>query len=271
MADPRVRSSVRKRASVRLDRKTVAFNVGPDKELFTVHEDLICVSPYFRNILQPRRKDVEGNCSICQESLNPEVKELTYCSSSCGGNFHRSCIDELRDSTPDGDVPNCPLCRQPWTAPDFWSGVHELPTLNADAFEAYTEWLYNSNPFPELSAWPIYHACVFGEQIGHQAFSCDARGAMMEIHGYERTFPTAMAVNFMYGRTPVGSSLRGCIVRLFTQLPQEALQRFLAVWREYLSDFTTDLFEALFAERSNVRLFYGPAGRRHLRPNCCPG
>ncbi|OSS46624.1 hypothetical protein B5807_08358 [Epicoccum nigrum] len=90
------------KSSVRLGRETIQFMIGKEMELFTVHKELICSSKYFRNMLQPRRKAIEdeGECTICHDAFDPGVKELTYCASSCGSNFHRSCMDDWRRNGP---------------------------------------------------------------------------------------------------------------------------------------------------------------------------
>jgi hypothetical protein len=113
-------------------------------ELFTVHKELICSSKYFRNMLQPRRKAIEdeGECTICHDAFDPGVKELTYCASSCGSNFHRSCMDDWRRNGPPGPL-RCPMCRSLW---DQFRGeaVRRLLALDAEAFDIYRNWLYTT-------------------------------------------------------------------------------------------------------------------------------
>ena len=113
-----------------------------EKKDFVMHEDLLCVnSPFFRKKLQPKRRAVEGDCFICHESITPGVKELTFCKTSCGGNFHSDCIEDWKKEATGGQVAKCPLCRNSWTD-HFWLQRMSFPDVNEVAFEMYTEWLY---------------------------------------------------------------------------------------------------------------------------------
>jgi hypothetical protein len=86
---------------LRFGRKVVRIEVGLCTMVcHTVPEDLLCQSSvFFRDELQPKRKDVSGDCSICSELLQPNVEELTFCPESCGQNFHYDCIKMWKDQT----------------------------------------------------------------------------------------------------------------------------------------------------------------------------
>ncbi|KAF2623343.1 hypothetical protein BU25DRAFT_177532 [Macroventuria anomochaeta] len=83
MSDMTTRAGIRKKIVMRFGRKTVRLSIGQGRELFVVHEELICTSSYFRDLLQPKRKAIVADCSICQEELQPDEEEPTYCASSC--------------------------------------------------------------------------------------------------------------------------------------------------------------------------------------------
>lgn len=114
--------------------------VGLNKQPFTIHADLLCRdSAYFRDLLQPNRRPVEGECSICHEDLLPHVEELTHCHASCGGNFHYICmVDWMQEAAP--QEATCPLCRHAYKDPMYAS--HHLDNIDDRSFEMYVEWLY---------------------------------------------------------------------------------------------------------------------------------
>lgn len=69
------------------------------------------------------RKEVEGDCPICFDSLlssgttsntNNNLSQLTYCRGACGSNFHKSCIQIWTGQPSQRGRPTCPACRQPW-------------------------------------------------------------------------------------------------------------------------------------------------------------
>ncbi|KAF2641207.1 hypothetical protein P280DRAFT_305241 [Massarina eburnea CBS 473.64] len=144
MSTPEPRISVKKKQAIKYGRKVARLHIGPSREIFTVHEDLICSkSSFFRRKLQPKRQDISGDCSICQEEMRVEGQDLTFCSTSCGGNFHYGCIEKWEERQ--GRVesgPNCPLCRKAWPAPTMSIVVYRIPKLNETAFQTYFDWLY---------------------------------------------------------------------------------------------------------------------------------
>ncbi|KAH6637389.1 hypothetical protein C7974DRAFT_389414 [Boeremia exigua] len=253
MADSGVRSGIRKKATLRLGRKIARFAVGKDKELFTVHEDLICVSPFFRNILQPRRKPVEGDCSICHDALDPETKELTYCSSSCGGNFHRSCIDDLTDHTPENEVTKCPLCRQPWTfSSDMSHYIHQLPTLDSEGFEIFLEWLYNPNTVTGRDATlPLLHACMLGSHFEAQKFHAETKRAVYDSCK-RNSWPDILSIRKIYATGTEPYDLRRAVVALYKCMPPAVLERAFDYPARFPPAFTRDLLVALATERDKT-------------------
>jgi hypothetical protein len=117
----------------------VGLKVGDNKRQYTVHEDLLCAnSKLFKRRLQDNRKPVEGECSICHESLD-ETDDTTFCRSGCGQNFHPWCIDGWRQQQ---RIPGtCPICRKPWRA--SLKSVEEVPVdVDPGVMMLYVAWLY---------------------------------------------------------------------------------------------------------------------------------
>ncbi|OJJ43868.1 hypothetical protein ASPZODRAFT_145804 [Penicilliopsis zonata CBS 506.65] len=66
-----------------------------------------------------RRRAVDGDCGIClnplQSSEGHEEEELTWCKAQCGVNYHRSCIDEWKETfRTQVRAATCPTCRGTW-------------------------------------------------------------------------------------------------------------------------------------------------------------
>jgi hypothetical protein len=222
--------------------------VGMEKKIFIVHENLICVSPYFRDILQPRRKTIEGTCSICHEVLDPNRKELTYCSKSCGNNFHLDCIRDWHEYTPSEETSKCPMCRQDWVRDEYWGGVYELPDINANAFHIYTEWLYKSTISEEFDAFALMRAYLFGENdICDLEFCHDVLCAIIAM--FLRVKVSTAFIRRVYDLTNITSPLRAIVVGLYTQLPSADLILALSTWepyqKGYLPEFLADLARTL--------------------------
>lgn len=78
-----------------------------------------------------KRKEIEGDCSICWEPFEQEKNDLIWCKLTCGTNFHKNCFVEWL-KTPKhqhhhpGQERTCPYCRGKWDQV-------ELRTLQIDA------------------------------------------------------------------------------------------------------------------------------------------
>lgn len=221
------------------------MRVGATKDWFTVHEDLVCVSPFFRNLLQPRRKTVEGDCVVCHEPLDPDVKQLTYCSTSCGNNFHLSCIELCQDVQV--GLFKCPLCRQDWKVAHPWGGVHTtLPNIHSEGFEVYTKWLYTSSISTDLDFHALRRAYCLGETLEHQDFCGDVLSAFVTQYVQFRVCPTINVVNDTYSETKSDSPIRKIIAGMYARISRVDLEaQVLARWDLYNSFFQRDLVKAL--------------------------
>jgi hypothetical protein len=109
---------------LRFGRKVVRIEVGSHTMVcHTIPENLLCQSSaLFRDELQPKRKDVSGDCSICNEVLQPNVEELTFCSESCCQNFHYDCIEKWKNQTE--NKMQYPHCRSEWAEEKNTIAVH---------------------------------------------------------------------------------------------------------------------------------------------------
>lgn len=221
--------------------------MGEDEEIFTVHENLICVSPYFRHMLQPGRKTIEGDCSICHEVLGPKKKEPTYCSESCGNNFHMACIEDWHEYAASDRALKCPMCRQNWAHADTWGGNYDLPEINADAFDIYTEWLYKSSISKGFDPNALMRAYLFGEyNVCDPDFCHDVLCAIIATFVQMKTSVHVPFITRVYDSTNIGSPLRALMVGLYMQLPRDILV--LAMKRHrtiFDSDFLADVVMAL--------------------------
>ncbi|KAF1923558.1 uncharacterized protein M421DRAFT_9508 [Didymella exigua CBS 183.55] len=253
MLDPTVRPGIRKKASLRMGRKTVRLNIGQAEELFTLHEELICESPFFRTILQPQRKVVEGDCPVCHEALDATRMELTYCSTSCGGNFHRACIDDWIACAAQGKLATaCPLCRQPWADDDSNSDTHRLPTLDADAFDVFLTWLYAGSLPPDLQSRALINAHVLGEHVSAPEFCTSVVSALIGKCVKDGAVPHTSHVWTAYTGTSRGSMLRKAMVVLYLNLSADKFLDVLDDECRLLPDFKWDLLRALAAKRDDA-------------------
>jgi hypothetical protein len=208
---------------------SVRFLVGPNhnKVLFVVGKESICTSNYFRNLLQPRRKAIEGNCPICQEALEEDVeervKELTYCTSSCGNNFHQACMDEWKRSKPTGALLQCPMCRQRWD-------TYTIPAITPKAFLVYYHWL--ALTYIPLQPWnrdhiapgqkgpdyiELFEAYQLGVFLSEPKFSKAALQNIVRECKDTNVYPNWRAVDTTYAITSVSSPLRELLVEIYMQ------------------------------------------------------
>ncbi|KAF2400118.1 hypothetical protein EJ06DRAFT_47709 [Trichodelitschia bisporula] len=64
-----------------------------------------------------RRQPIEGDCPVCWEPYEPEKNEILYCQTTCGHNFHKSCLIEWFTGPHSSNTSNtdkCPMCRSLW-------------------------------------------------------------------------------------------------------------------------------------------------------------
>ena len=226
-------------------------------ELFTVHKELICSSDYFRNILQPRRKAIvdKDECSICHEALNRGVKELTYCTSSCGTNFHRSCMDEWKQIGSRGPL-RCPMCRSVWKQPRAET-FYRLLAFEPEAFDIYIEWLYKSSitispdDEYEVSSSRLIAAYILSHKIGEPKFGKAILQAMVPVC-VNKFRPSADLVSRIYKVTCAAPRriLRKYFVCVHMELNDEEHSNVLANWNKYPATFRKDLTRAMMRERA---------------------
>lgn len=129
----------------RFGRRVLELQIGAKKVPFSVHEDLLCSqSGYFKLRFQKNRRDIEGDCPICQEEVESVIADVTYCK-ECGQNLHTACMSKwLRNSK------TCPMCRAEWMTKTACPTT-KYTALDPEAFEVYYQWLYSAR-------FPIYNA-----------------------------------------------------------------------------------------------------------------
>lgn len=240
----------------------VRLFIGSDGEgeLFEVEKELLCRSTYFRKLLQPHRKTTEGNCSICYEALVEDgVKELTYCATSCGNNFHKVCMEEWKRSNPNEVSLKCPMCRQRFEE----EGMDSFPTITPIAFHNYLDWLHLSY-IPLRPTWkygntdtgPDFIALVEAYQLG--VFVSDRKfwkATLQNILGEcikSNVYPNDNTVARAYAVTSDSPSLESPLRKLFVEIyMQFSCSDYIQVFREwerFPHEFQSDLTQALMQE-----------------------
>jgi len=223
--------------------------IGPSRTMFTVHTDLLCAkSPFFRTKLQPNRRPIEDDCSICQDEVELGRQELTFCK-SCGVNFHYRCIEEWKARAAEGEATTCPLCRQEWAQHRDFHG-HLFSTINADAFETYFEWLYRSHiavddTGPDSSVvWDLFDAYLLGSRLEDWQFCSALLHAIIDFLVINDEYPDEKLVQHIYEKTSGPCPIRCFLVGLLVHLDQtDWLEE--DTWAELPAEFLRDMTLAL--------------------------
>jgi hypothetical protein len=223
--------------------KTVELSIGLGRKPFTVLEDLICVSPFFRDSLQPWRREIEGDCMFCHDALEGD-KPLTFCRGPCGNNYHQECVDEWKRHKPQGRVLKCPLDLQPFDRPHGDSALWH-PGVEAQAFKVYYHWL-NNQPQVRVAgtATHLIKAYCLGELFKEPDFCKVVLKLLLRECVDSVLYPNANDVTYAYGLTCETSPLRKFLVCMYTQLSGGLPQ-----WGLYPPVFHRDLSDALMRDR----------------------
>ncbi|KAF1950276.1 hypothetical protein CC80DRAFT_242825 [Byssothecium circinans] len=141
--------SSKKPASLVLGSRITHFMVKNIDRRFAVHQDLICKSSrLFKTKLQEKRKEIDGDCVICQETLAPQVSDITFCKAGCGQNIHEKCFKRWS-----AIQSICPMCRVAWE--DSHEQLIEVNvSLNQHAVDLYIKWLYALGAITLLDSLP---------------------------------------------------------------------------------------------------------------------
>jgi hypothetical protein len=248
------------------------LNIGRTRAMFVIHEDLLCLhSPFFREKLQPRRREIEGDCSICHEELSPGVKELTFCSDSCGCNFHYDCVEQWKAQTAQGEITRCPLCRSDWDVHRV-SQYSNFRSLDKDAFEIYSTWLYNGHiateededEVPEYSV--LAKTYQFAVHVQDTTFSRLILETIVELFSDTDYYPSTAAIRIAYTNSPINCQLKKLIVCLYMLFAKAEL--FEGDDNEaYPIAFACDLTAALLKQHPRGE---GPEGLEDLKAHFFP-
>ncbi|KAJ8116396.1 hypothetical protein OPT61_g2176 [Boeremia exigua] len=246
---PAPRVSVRKKHGLRLGLRSMICTVGPQKKQYKLHEDLIFKSsPFFHRGVQPKRRDIEGDCPICHEELQEGIDALTYCSASCGGNFHHKCFAQWKRQS--NAKAKCPLCRYDWVTPSNQT-VH-LTNTSERGFEIYVEWLYRGRILAENNDTnkcfeDLINAYITGMEVDDRSFCYAVLQSMIEVAIEDDTFPDSNVVNLAYSKTSNPSNLRKLLVEVYVRsnLTASHLRDYWDTFsREFLCDLTLFLMDA---------------------------
>ncbi|KAL1601736.1 hypothetical protein SLS60_006651 [Paraconiothyrium brasiliense] len=233
------------------------LKIGTSKRVFKIHEDLLCErSPFFRCYLQPKRKEIQGDCPICIDELKSGVKELTYCT-TCGGNFHSECIENLRKHS---SLPlRCPLCRRScsnhFRSPGDSS--KSFPEIHAADFATYNEWLYSGtigcDSVHEEDFKPLVSAYLFSLEVEDRKFGTAILQAMLEVYKDDGLYPEQDAIALAYDME-VSFGQRAGLRRLRTFLIDTYLAAAKSTWFEdedwhkYPPEFLRDFAVAMLMQ-----------------------
>ncbi|KAF3005189.1 hypothetical protein E8E13_010715 [Curvularia kusanoi] len=242
--------------ALRLGCRVIALSIGTENALFTVHEELLCHAQFFRNALRPHHKAIVGNCTICHDTLDPAVKELSHCYFSCRNYFHTECIDDWVVYAPPAETQKCLLCRQPWEAPELGiiAGYH--PDFHAGTFKVWVEWLYKSDIPKGLTTALLKRAYLLGEEVDDKEFCKEIMISTIKLTLEVGKRPPPSYVFEVYRDTAPDSAFRKVVVGIYAELPQEDIDATMSAeaieW--YPSPRLHDLIKALAAIRAKPLL-----------------
>jgi hypothetical protein len=263
MAPPATHVSAKNKRAIMLGRKIVRVNVGRTRESFTIHEDLLCNhSFYFRRLLQRKRKEIEGDCPICFEPLQPGVKELTFCKSKCGCNFHYKCIKQWEEQRQvlehDEDAPlTCPHCRSEWNLNknDHYCRCYDMDEA---AYGIYVEWIYSHQievPDQELFLSLPIDTYLLGVQLEDEVFRKDVLEACLEYCLENKTYFSVSTIEHVYSSLFSTTELRKFVVDLLLCADcasgSSIWNLHLEVWDEFNQEFMEDLLQAFKTKEEN--------------------
>lgn len=177
------------------------------------------------------------------------MKELTYCSTSCGNNFHQTCIEQWHDSPTHGETSKCPLCRQAWETAQSSGIVHDVPTLDPEAFKVYAEWLYKSTISILFDYESLIQAYTLGELLGDKMFLREVLSAIMARSLHANKLPSGSYVKDAFDGTSADSPLRKLPVVMYVNSPADVLQARLASCSVLPPAFTRELIVVLARRR----------------------
>ncbi|KAF2122128.1 hypothetical protein BDV96DRAFT_640193 [Lophiotrema nucula] len=261
MAPTHNRVGVKKRRAIKHGRKVARVQIGTSHEEFTIHEDLLCAeSLYFKSKLQDKRKDIEGDCPICHEPLQPGVLEITFCSSSCGANVHYECMRSwIETKTAANVVVTCPMCRSWWVS-SIKPKLLRCPELAVKPFEIYVEWLYHKIISVEESQEEaekdqlnkdLVQAYILGVKVEDRSFRNAAIHAMAEVARDVKTYPALGTIELVYQETRAGSGIRKLVVAMWAIAARRDWLKDADTgdWKDLPEEFTRDLALAFIRKR----------------------
>ncbi|KAF2122148.1 hypothetical protein BDV96DRAFT_594072 [Lophiotrema nucula] len=223
--------------------------LNADNKVITVHEDLVCSSsPYLKARLQPNRKSLEQDCSICHVNIDALQYEIDYCK-TCGENFHNACISKWFSRQN-----SCPYCRTAWK--NTLKYQDHKTWLSADELEIYVAWLYTGNvPAPDQDDMSrsdrdirLIDAFMLAEEFEDVSFREAIILEMKDLWQTNDSMIKEEGIQEIYDRAPASSILRQFVVDIWTTCCKPDLD-----YDSFPQQFIVDLMKALMKGRSKTQ------------------
>jgi hypothetical protein len=240
---------------VRLTDPIVRFaitSITGKPQIFGFHEDAVCSSSRaFRELLQPNRKPLEGDCYICHDPFNGELDNLVWCKAECGCNFHAACVTEWLKTSK-----TCGNCRASWRevsttsqrTEDHWfvSGPPGTARL-AEVMGVYLHYLYygqirldeNIPTENDEDTTYLFKCLLLGDILQDKGF----KKAILEII-VDRTREIGYhAIVEAYKQCPEGSILRKFIVDAMLSCGRYPTDIFALCPADFVKDLSIEWFK----------------------------
>jgi hypothetical protein len=219
MSEPPKGIGVLKKRAIKYGRKVVRIQIGRSRDDHTIFGDQICNhSTFFRSALQPKRKPIEGTCSIYHDSLQPGIKELTFCAKQCGITFHYDCIQKWKKKR-GNEALICPNCRATWPADT--DTIKVFPELDVTGFEIYLHWILHQEICMETTEpgkgdlRTLIKAYLLGEHIADAPVRLAVLQGSLKLYKELGRYPGLALVRFAYEQSKPRSGLRKFVVQVY--------------------------------------------------------
>ncbi|CAI2187610.1 13781_t:CDS:2, partial [Funneliformis geosporum] len=105
------------RALLSSELKSMFSDKRPDRSVYSSLAVRKRYRAYILGTASQTRKPIEGNCSVCYESLDEnEIDNIVWCQKGCGNNLHEACYEKWKESRLEfkGRNVTCIYCRCVW-------------------------------------------------------------------------------------------------------------------------------------------------------------
>ncbi|KAF2793687.1 hypothetical protein K505DRAFT_349779 [Melanomma pulvis-pyrius CBS 109.77] len=226
-----------------------------------------------KHLLQGKRKPIEGECGICHDDLQPSTEEITFCSSSCGGNMHYDCMKDWEERRlAAAECATCPLCHTQWKEQKD-EQFHRFPDFNKAGFRYYTEWIYEKKICIRKPTSSISHieAYLLGVRLQDRDFRLALMGSILEYIKETQRYPDFPCIQFVYQKTRGQCALRRFLVEIHVSNATSAWYENNDNWRRYPMEFMKDMVVAFLHTRDERDKLDWEAMKENLLDNRpCP-